>query len=371
MALSSTSESFKDILTFRAHYITPIYKEVVIFPTVSTRGYAVEFIQGSYKLLLSASDHSLILRSVLLHHSLLLVLLRLDEELIGLASLSLEVLVLGEEQLEINGRFIKEHTSDGGSEFLAIALVDSLVNVVTDKVVSVVALQFVELGNIDLRKLHFLALLLLLLHHHLLVGRLLDHLLLLLANLLLHGSEVLAWLLVVTTSHLGVVVVVLSLLVVVVILVITLVTTITILEVSSLLEVATASSSSEVTTSASTTLASVTSTEVLITIILIITLGLAIVIAALHSSIGVVTTTAVLLLHEVNQLSHIVDMLVSMCVLSFILSLPEVHFQRFHLFREKTSDLIEKLDCFLSLFDTFVKDVSDLIFWRLVSELSI
>jgi len=32
VALSYTSESIKDILTFRAHYITPIYKEVVIFP---------------------------------------------------------------------------------------------------------------------------------------------------------------------------------------------------------------------------------------------------------------------------------------------------------------------------------------------------
>lgn len=59
---------------------------------------------------------------MLLHlgHLLLLVLLGLDKQIIGLASLSLEVLVLGEKQLEVYGRLVKEHTGDGGGVLFTI-----------------------------------------------------------------------------------------------------------------------------------------------------------------------------------------------------------------------------------------------------------
>jgi len=248
--------------------------------------------------------------------------------------------------------------------------VDGLVNVVTNEVVSVVTLQSVELTNVNLWKLHFLwrhlMLLLWLLHHHLL---LLNHMLLLLTAHTWHATSILLHILVVTTSHLAIVVVILlPLLVVIVTLVISTLATFTVLEVSSLLEVA-ASSSSEVSTS--TSWLSITP-EVLVSIILVVTLGLAIVISW-HSlrSIGVISTTAVLLLHEVNQLSHVVDVLISICILSLVLCLPEVHFQWLHLFWEQSSHLIEKLDCLLGLFDAFVKYISNLIFGRLISILSL
>lgn len=179
-----------------------------------------------------------------------------------------------------------------------------------------------------------------------------------------HTTSILLHILVVTTSHLAIVVVILLPLLVVITLVVSTLATFPVLEVSSLLEVAT-SSSSEVSTSTSGL--SITP-EVLISIILVVTLGLPIVIT-LHSlrSIGVISTTTVLLLHEVNQLSHVINVLVSICILSLILCLPEVHFQWLNLVREQSSHLIEQLDCLLSLFHTFVKYISNLIFRRLIS----
>jgi hypothetical protein len=86
--------------------------------------------------------YSIILRSLLLHcHLVLLVLLGLDEQLIGLASLSLEVLVLGQKQLVIDCCFIKEHTSNGWSVLFTVRSMNGLINVVTDEVVSVITLE--------------------------------------------------------------------------------------------------------------------------------------------------------------------------------------------------------------------------------------
>lgn len=318
---------------------------------------------GIYKLM-TTSSRSLILRSVLLHH-LLLVLLRLHKEIIGLACLGLEVIVGGQKQLVINSRFIKEHTSDGWSKLLSVCLVDGLVNMITNKVVSIVTLQGIELSNVDLRKLHFLwwhLMLLLWLHHHML---LLNHWLLLLTNHTLHATSILWHILVVTTS---IVVVLLPLLVIVITFVVISLASITVLEVSSLLEVATASSSSEVSTSTSGL--SITP-EVLISILVEVATCLTIV-TTLWSlrSIGVIST-AILLLNKVDQLSHVVDVLVSICILSLILCLPEVHFQWLDLVWEQSSNLIEELDCLLGLFHTFIKYISNLIFWRLVTILSL
>lgn len=84
----------------------------------------------------------IVLRSLLLHcHLVLLVLLCLDEQFIGLASLSLEVLVLGQEQLIIDCCFIKEHTSNGWSVLFTVRGMDGLINVVTDEVVSIITLE--------------------------------------------------------------------------------------------------------------------------------------------------------------------------------------------------------------------------------------
>lgn len=126
----------------------------------------------------------MVLRSLLLH-LLLLVLHGLNEQLIGLACLGLEVLVLRQQQLEIDSGLIEEHTSNCWCESITILVVDGLVNVVTNKVISFITLQLVELRHIDVWKLHWSLLLLrhllllLLLHHHLLLRWLLTHLLLL------------------------------------------------------------------------------------------------------------------------------------------------------------------------------------------------
>jgi hypothetical protein len=53
----------------------------------------------------------------------------------------LEVLVLGQKQLVIDSCFIKEHTSNGWSVLFTVRGMDSLVNVVTDEVVSVITLE--------------------------------------------------------------------------------------------------------------------------------------------------------------------------------------------------------------------------------------
>jgi hypothetical protein len=71
----------------------------------------------------------------------LLVLFGLDEQLIGFASLTLEILVLGQKQLVVDCCFIKEHTSNGWSVLFTVRGMDSLVNVVTDEVVSVITLE--------------------------------------------------------------------------------------------------------------------------------------------------------------------------------------------------------------------------------------
>lgn len=221
------------------------------------------------------SSASSLIRSGLLHLShlfSLLVLLGLDQQFIGFASLSLEVCILSEQQFEVDSRLVKEHTSDCGSKLFTIGGMDGLVNVVTNEVVSIITLQRVELSHIHLRKLHWLFLLLhlLLLLHHLLLSWLLTHLTL----------RWLVWHLLLTwwTLHIHLHVVVLvthSLALVVVLLplvVVTLSTLVaTILVVTSLLEV----SSTTSVVSTSTVLESLTTSEVLLTIILV-SLGLSI-----------------------------------------------------------------------------------------------
>ena len=98
---------------------------------------------------------SLILRSLLLHGHLMLLfsLLSLDEHLISLTNFRLEVLIVGQQPLEINSGFIKEHTSDSGCILFSVSLVNSLVNVVTNEVTSIITLESIELSNINLRKL--------------------------------------------------------------------------------------------------------------------------------------------------------------------------------------------------------------------------
>lgn len=314
----------------------------------------------------------------LLH--LILVLLGLNKQLEGLTSLGLEVLVVGEQQLEVNGRLIEEHTSDGGSVLFTIGAVNGLVNVVTDEVVSVITLQSVELSNVHLRKLqhifllHRRLLLLLLLHHLLLLRLLLTHwwllrwllthlllawILTLHTHWLLHVGVLL--LLITASSHLAIVIV---LPVLVVVLVVTLATT--------SLEVTSATSVGVISTATSLLVSSSIATAVVLLTIIVVSLGLTAVStgASLHSrSSRWVVTLTVLLLDEVYQLGDVIDVFVTNGFLSLVLGLPEIDFEGFHLFWEESSDLIEKLDGLLGLLHVLVKHVSNLILWRHQSEL--
>lgn len=294
---------------------------------------------------LVASAFSLVLRSLLLH-LLLLVLHGLDEQFVGLACLGPEVLVLRQQQLEVDSRLIEEHTSDGRCETIAILVVDRLVNVVTDEVISFITLQIVELSHVHWRELHRGLLLrhlwLLRWHHDLLLRRLLTHLLLrrLLAHLLFRHAHLHV---LVLASHLTIVVVllVLHLLVIVV------------FWVSSVPVVAAhrLHAASAASWTATTSLESGTTTVVLVAIVGVVALSWTHE-TSLHSRTAL--SRSVLQLDHVDQLGDVVDVLVPDRVLSLVLRLPEVDFQRLCLVGEKTDDLIKELDCLLGLLDALV-----------------
>lgn len=63
---------------------------------------------------------------------------------------SSEVLVVGQELFEVDYVFIKEGTSDNWSEFVAEDPLDGFVNVVSNKSPSLVTLEFVKIGDINL-----------------------------------------------------------------------------------------------------------------------------------------------------------------------------------------------------------------------------
>ena len=61
-----------------------------------------------------------------------------------------EVLVVGQEPLEVNDVFIKESTSDNWSEFIAEYSLDGLVNVISNKGSSCITLKLIKLANVNL-----------------------------------------------------------------------------------------------------------------------------------------------------------------------------------------------------------------------------
>lgn len=67
--------------------------------------------------------------------SLLLSILRLDEEGMSLVDLAGEVLWVGQKEFEVNGGLIKEHTGDSWSILITEGLLDDTIDIVADKVV--------------------------------------------------------------------------------------------------------------------------------------------------------------------------------------------------------------------------------------------
>ena len=202
-------------------------------------------------------------------HLIFLHLLLVEQQFVCFASLGVEVLVLSQEQLVINSGFIQEHTSDSGRVFFTVGVVDGLVNVVSDEVVSVVTLELVELSYIYLRQMH----LLLRLHHDLLLSWLLLRHLLLLLSRHAHGLLLLL-LLVVATSHLAIVIVL-----VVVHLVALIVVLVAVAVWIVAFHVATSSSAL---TSSSTRLVSSATTRMLVSIVHVIALSLTHVLTLVH-----------------------------------------------------------------------------------------
>lgn len=218
---------------------------------------------------------SSVLRS--LHvHLIFLHLLLVEQQFISLTSLCVEVLVFSQKQLVIDSCFIEEHTSDRWSVLFTVSGMNCLVNIVSNKVVSIVTLELVKLGNVHLWKMHLLHGL----HHHLLLDWLLllwSHLsLLLLLRGHTHGHLLLLLgllLLVVATSSLAIVVVL------VVVNLIALVVVLVTITVWIVLHVTTASAAL---TTSSSRLVSSTSTWVLIAVVHVISLSLIHVCTLMH-----------------------------------------------------------------------------------------
>lgn len=100
----------------------------------------------------------------------LCVLATLLQELVGCLCLAGEVAVVGEQLLEVDGLFIKKHTSNDWGCLVSEGFLDCSINVVSDEGLSIFALLRVETGNIngawqEDHVLVFLRWLLLLLHH--------------------------------------------------------------------------------------------------------------------------------------------------------------------------------------------------------------
>lgn len=266
------------------------------------------------RFLATASSTSLVdLLSILLHFDLLLLLLALNEEVIGLTSFRYEVLVLSEQELEINGRLIKEHTSNGWGEFFTEGLHDWHVDVVTNEVVSFVSLKVVKVINVDLRESQGL-----LLHHHLLLGILdVHHLRLLLRHHVL-------WL--VSCGHLLILHHVLthwlvwSLLMTWVLIVL-----VPVLTVASVVWTSSASSSHASATSHATSLVLVVTTHLSWLHLVIVLLLLWS--THLESTLSNSLTLFALILYEIDELSHIVSLLFISSLNQFIFCLPEIDFE--------------------------------------------
>jgi len=107
-----------------------------------------------------------------------------------------EVLVVGQQTLEVNDVFVKESTSDNWSEFIAEYSLDGLVNVISNKGSSCITLKLIKLANVNLwQRQHLLwwrsLLWKLLTHVHLLLLShwILEHLVILLLSWLLTSRK--------------------------------------------------------------------------------------------------------------------------------------------------------------------------------------
>lgn len=238
---------------------------------------------------------------------------------------------MGKQELEIDGRLIKKHTSNGWGKFFTEGLHDWHVDVVTNKVVSLITLELIKFVNVDLRKLQGVWLLLC----RLLLGRLrsslVHHRHLLLAlwrhHWCLTWSHLWIWAHSIAHHSHGFLLLAISLLLSwaalrsssIVILV----------PVLRAATVALSSSSASALESSTTSLAAshVHSTVVHLTTLVLVIEWLLSHIHATLSSKGL--TLFALTLHEIDELGNIVPLFLVSCLLQVILSLPEINFKRF------------------------------------------
>lgn len=101
------------------------------------------------------NEESIISLLGLLFRSLSLMLCS-DQKLMSLVYSTGEVLVVGQEPLEVNDVFVKESTSDNWSEFIAEYSLDGLVNVISNKGSSCITLKLIKLANVNLWQIQHL-----------------------------------------------------------------------------------------------------------------------------------------------------------------------------------------------------------------------
>lgn len=256
---------------------------------------------------------------LLLSTFLLLLVLALNKKFVGLSGLGDEVLILRKQELEIDSCLIKKHTGNGWGKFFTEGLHNWHIDIVSNKVISLITHEGIKLGNIDLRKLQGVLLGLLLLLWRLLYWVHFTHWL-----LLSRHHWWLSWShlrLVHTLTHhsLGLLVLTVSLLLLWATSVILLVSTTVILSASSA-----SSLESSVTTSAA-------ASHVHLAVIHLTTLVLSIVwllSTHLHATWSIRLTLFALRLDKIDELGDVISLFLVSCLLQIIFSLPEIDLKR-------------------------------------------
>lgn len=82
---------------------------------------------------------------------------------VGLVDLADEELVVSQKLLRVNGGLIQEHASDDTGDLVSKALLDGGINAISNEVLSIFALDVVEVGQVNWGQLKEILLLLLLL----------------------------------------------------------------------------------------------------------------------------------------------------------------------------------------------------------------
>lgn len=120
----------------------------------STRNKELHFLNWLETALVSFFSHARGISFVVLKISLLFVVETVHKKSISFVDSASEIFHISQQLLEVHSVLIKKHTSDSWSVLIAICLLNYTINMVADKIISILsALQGIQLSNINLRKL--------------------------------------------------------------------------------------------------------------------------------------------------------------------------------------------------------------------------